>query len=682
MDLLTVTREQSGTRTAGAAGNDKVVRRRPVLMVVLVAAVLLVTVALPVATTVVAGRTPYERLVRDYPGLDVGVVTTVLRAVADVAATLTAGALVIVLFLTVNARRAPLTPSWEIGLLRAASAAWATSAGGLVVFSGLDAAGIPLHRLEEPGAFTYAYQASDGPLAWTITLVAAFVVFVGAQFARRWTGLLVPLWAAAVGLLAPVVVGQVLVGPDHDFGSDAGALQALAVAFALGPVAITAVGAVAGGPVVPTTVVRTFRLAVAALPVVVATEAVLAWFKLSGSSPAETVTGMQIVGQVVCLALMATLAGAAAWSWRAGRLREQHVPWLLTAAGAVIAAWVGIGVAMTRIPPPNYFVPTSISQVFMGFDLPDAPSVEVLVSQWRVNVLFVVLAVGAAGGYLVALRTLRRRGIGWPPGRTFAWLLGWAVVVVATSSGFGRYSTADFGVHMVVHMALNMLAPLLLVLGGPVTLALRATQGRSRESAGTARAFDRITEVLKWRPVHVLGSPLVVFGVFIGSYYGLYLTPAFGELMPYHWAHQLMNLHFLAVGYAYYALIIGVDRPPRPLPAIGRLGYVLAAMPFHAFFGVILMTSTTVIADNFYRNLDLPWADLAASQYLGGGVAWAGGELPLMIVIIVLGVQWARQDTREAARKDRHYDTGRDDEFDEYNRMLQRLAARDTTRSS
>jgi putative copper resistance protein D len=141
-----------------------------------------------------------------------------------------------------------------------------------------------------------------------------------------------------------------------------------------------------------------------------------------------------------------------------------------------------------------------------------------------------------------------------------------------------------------------------------------------------------------------------------------------------------MNLHFLIVGYLYYSLIIGVDRPPRPLPHIGKLGYVLAAMPFHAFFGVILMTSTDIIAEDFYLRLGLPWADLQAQQYLGGGVAWAGGEIPLMIVIVALAIQWSRQDATDARRKDRHIDTGRDDEYDAYNQMLQRLTDRDATR--
>ena len=219
-----------------------------------------------------------------------------------------------------------------------------------------------------------------------------------------------------------------------------------------------------------------------------------------------------------------------------------------------------------------------------------------------------------------------------------------------------------------------MLAPLLLVMGGVVTLFLRATTPAGTH--GAAGPHEWLAAVLKWRVLRVLYNPLLIFVLFIGSYYGLYFTGLFEEAMRFHWGHQAMNLHFLIVGYLYYSLIIGVDRPPRPLPHLGRLGFVLAAMPFHAFFGVILMTSTTLIAEDFYRQVGAPWADLSASQYVGGGVAWAGGELPLLIVIIALGIQWARQDQREAVRKDRHFDSGLDDDFEEYNAMLRRLANR------
>ena len=143
--------------------------------------------------------------------------------------------------------------------------------------------------------------------------------------------------------------------------------------------------------------------------------------------------------------------------------------------------------------------------------------------------------------------------------------------------------------------------------------------------------------------------------------------------MSEHWAHELMNIHFLLVGYLYYWTVIGVDPAPKPLPHLAKLGMVFAVMPLHAFFGVIVMGMNDVIAENFYRTLDLPWAqDLLADQKLGGGIAWAAGEAPLVVVLIALLTQWYRHDMREARRADR----SGDEELAAYNEMLAQLAQR------
>ena len=61
----------------------------------------------------------------------------------------------------------------------------------------------------------------------------------------------------------------------------------------------------------------------------------------------------------------------------------------------------------------------------------------------------------------------------------------------------------------------------------------------------------------------------------------------------------------------------------------------------------------------------------------GPGSGLLQGTLDLLVLhILALGVQWTRQDKREAKRIDRHLDAGIDDEFDEYNRMLARLQDR------
>ncbi|SJM64267.1 Copper resistance protein D [Agrococcus casei LMG 22410] len=665
----------SSSRTASSSVDPAIVARNAVLVrVVAVLCGALVLVPAPLVTVLV-GQEPYDMLRRSFPGLDVGVLTAVGQATADAAAMVTVGALLTLLFFRdARGRNADLLRSpLELKVLQVSSGVWASAAAAMVFLTMLDSNGQPFARLGTSSSLSFLYEASSFPKAWTVTLLAALVVFFFSMFVEQWTGLLIPLWAACFGVLAPVVVGQILVGPEHDFGSDAGVYQSLLTSAVFGVILLAAIRVASGRLISPEILPRLFLFLVFALPVVVGADVLLAWFKLTGTGLFDSVTGWQIFARWVCLALICGVT-VYAWSiWRHRRINEKRLSRLLGGLAVAIAGWVGITAAMTRFPPPHYFVPTSISQVFLGFEVTEAPTPLVLFTHWRPNILFLLLSVAAVTVYLVAVNTLRRRGDAWPAGRTVAWIGGWIVVAFVTSSGFGKYSAPDFGIHMIVHMSLNMLAPILLVMGGIVTLLLRSTRSNPKRPAGI---HDWVTWALHWRVLRFIYNPLIVFALFVGSYYGLYFSGIFGEYMRFHWAHQLMNVHFLIAGYLFYGLVIGVDRPPRPLPHIGKLGFVLAAMPFHAFFGVILMSGGDIIAENFYRYLALPWADLKASQYLGGGVAWAGGEIPLLLVIIALGVQWSRQDAKDARRKDRHLDAGLDDEFDDYNRMLEKLSAR------
>ncbi len=636
-------------------------------------------VGIPVMTVLIFGDEAYSVRELGFPGFDVAVTTTVFQSAAEIGGMLTVGAIVHLLFL--GPARKGNDPDVMSGatskLFKVASGVWAASAGALVFLTAFDSNGTPLSRAAEPGAFSTLWGAVDAPRAWTVTFVAALLIFFASMFVSRWTGLLIPLWLSVFAVLAPVVTGHVLVGPSHDFGGDAAVFQSLATAAVFGAVLVAAARTAAGELLPVVTLRRLAWLGAVGMPVILVTDVVITLFKLAGSSIGDTLTGRFILAWLVLWAAIAAVWGIAVLLWRRGRLRARMIAGLLATAVLGIGAWAAVAVAMTRVPPPQYFVPTSIEQVFMGFEVPEAPTVLVLFTHWRPNLLLLGTAIAAMMVYLLAVRLLRRRGDAWPVGRTISWTLGWALVVIATSSGFGKYSAPDFGVHMVVHMTLNMLAPILMVLGGVVTLLLRATSGDSP----WAPAHAWITRALHWRFLRVVYNPLLVFVLFVGSYYALYLTGIFETLMRYHWGHQLMNVHFLIIGYLYYSLVIGVDRPPRPLPHIGKLGFVLAAMPFHAFFGVILMTGSRegpFIAENFYQYLGLPWADLSAAQAMGGGVAWAGGEIPLILVVIVLGVQWSRQDSREAKRRDRHFDAGRDTEFDDYNAMLDKLANRRT----
>jgi putative copper resistance protein D len=621
-----------------------------------------VSLGIVIAAVLLVGSAGYSRVSHADPGVATSLTSAMLNLVALLAGALCVSALVRVAFLAPRTGRDRMRVGGdgELDVAMWSALAWCLAAVALVPVDAADANGVPLAAISQPGAFGHLVQGSYLPQAWIVVAVLAGVIAIVCFVAVRWAAVLVCAGLAAVALLAPVLVTEVLVGPNHDFGGDASMYGTPAFAVMVGCVVLAALDRRVVSPL-------RLRVAVgAAAAFVVASDAVVIPFELAGASLLSTPTGSLFLVKETAVIVAALLVVVPR--------PNRHTRVRTAAAAVAVGIAVGAVTAMTRIPPPQFFVPTSITQNFLGYDLPAAPSFSTLAFDWRPNILFLVLSVVGTVVYLAAVRRLNRRGDAWPLGRTVAWVLGWVVVVVTTSSGVGPYSGASFSVHMALHMSLNMLAPLLLTLGGVITLLLRATTAhRPSEPAGP---HEWLNAVLHSRLFRSANNPLWVFLVFIGSYYALYFTPIFDYAMRYHWSHQLMNVHFLAIGYLFYGLVIGVDAPPRPIPHIGKLGLVLAAMPFHAFFGVAVMTSKDIIAHTFYSYLDLPWMNLRSDQYLGGGIAWSAGELPLIIIVIALVTQWSRSDARLAKRTDRHLDSGIDSSFDAYNEMLTQLAAR------
>ena len=297
----------------------------------------------------------------------------------------------------------------------------------------------------------------------------------------------------------------------------------------------------------------------------------------------------------------------------------------------------------------------------------------------RFDLILGTAALVLAGLYAWGLVRLRRRGTEWPRVRAVSWFAGCAVMLIATSSGIAVYADAQFSYHMLAHMLLGMLAPILFVLGAPTTLALRALPASRGDGVPGLR--EGIVGVMHSRWLQLLTHPLVVFPLFIGSFYAVYFTPLFDTMISSHTGHLVMNVHFLLVGYLFYWVIIGVDPAPRRLTPLVKLAMLLGALPFHAFFGLALMNSRTVLGEVWFQNLRLPWvSSLLSDQHVGGGIAWGGSEIPLVVVIISLLAQWSKGDEREARRTDRRAELDDDADLTAYNAMLARYAEHDGVR--
>ncbi|MGY1814579.1 cytochrome c oxidase assembly protein [Blastococcus sp. SYSU D00820] len=287
--------------------------------------------------------------------------------------------------------------------------------------------------------------------------------------------------------------------------------------------------------------------------------------------------------------------------------------------------------------------------------------------------LLPVLSVLGLVVYLVAVVRLRRTGVAWPWWRTAAWVAGCGSLFAVTGTAFNGYSMVLFSIHMTQHMVLSMLSPLLLLVASPVTLALR-TLPRGKGAAGVPRAL--LLDVLHSRVARALTSPLFTVPLFIVSLYGVYFTPVFDALMGDPVGHQFMLAHFTVTGLLFFGPILAQDPWPRSAGHGGRMVELLVPVPFHAFFGVAVMMASTLVVDTF-ASPPAGWGvDPLTDQGVAGGIAWSFGELPTVLVMVVVLFSWMGSEERRAKRLDRAADRTEDAEREAYNARLRALADR------
>jgi cytochrome c oxidase assembly factor CtaG len=295
--------------------------------------------------------------------------------------------------------------------------------------------------------------------------------------------------------------------------------------------------------------------------------------------------------------------------------------------------------------------------------------------QWSTDPFFLVACLLGLGLYGWGVVRLRRRGDQWSAGRTVAYVVGVLTVALVMCTKLNDYGMVMFSVHMVQHMIISMLSPILILLGAPVTLALRALP-----VAGKGRKGPRelLLMLLHSRYMRIITHPAFTIPMFIASLYVLYFTPLFDTLMGSRAGHIGMMVHFFAVGVVFFWPIMGIDPGPHRPGYVMRMLELFAGMPFHAFFGIALMMASEPMVSTFQHPAASLGIDALSDQNAAGGIAWAFSEIPSVLVLIALLFQWYRSEQRQAKRMDRLADRDGDKELAAYNAYLASLNTRES----
>lgn len=683
-----VTAEAPASRANATTGIEPQVRTAAVPLFVLIGALagsigLIATGA--AAPTVLADSGPLGRW-----GLPLA------EFVFNSAMALTVGSLllaVVVFPRTTGRKSSRIDPEWNrlLGVAQVASAVWTLASVAVLVLTYVDTAGAQAFQGEFSGQLWSFITSIDLGRVW---LAIVGLIAVGSMLVfglRSFGGVAAALVVSALPILFLSILGHSADADGHIEAVGSLSIHLVGVVIWLG--GLLSLTLIAPGLTrradLGAIVARYSTIALIAYALVMYSGLTNALLRVGGIDDWLTPYGLVLITKLS----LTILLGFAGWAHRRaviGRLPDAGAEDGTTASGAANAAlmfWrlvlgeivlfgaaTALGVVLSRTAPP---VPDeapeqpSAFQLLSGEALPPEPTAARYFTEWLFDPIWVVITVGGAVLYLLAVKRLRDRGDSWPIHRTICWLVGLAILFYVTCGGVSVYGRVLFSAHMLQHMALVMIAPIPLVLGAPVTLLMRGITPRRDGSRGVR---EWVLTIVHSRYATFLSHPIVAAVNFAGSLIVFYYSGIMWYALDTHIGHELMILHFLAAGYFFAQSIIGVDPGVKRYPYPVRLLVLLVTMAFHAFFGISIMSATALIAGDWYGNVGHGWVSAIDDQASGGEIAWGIGEFPTLGLAIIMAGEWYKSSTREAKRSDRAEDRSGDAELEAYNAMLAGLA--------
>jgi putative copper resistance protein D len=273
-----------------------------------------------------------------------------------------------------------------------------------------------------------------------------------------------------------------------------------------------------------------------------------------------------------------------------------------------------------------------------------------LFTTWQADWFGCALVLLLGGLYGWGVVRVVRGGGRWSAGRTAVFgLVGLGGIAVATMSSLAVYDRVLFWPAAVQNIVLDLVAPLGLALGDPLTLARRALPGPAGERLGRA---------MRGRAVRLLTYPLVSTFLVLASELCIYFTPYFETALRHEGVHRLMYLQLLLTGSLFVLPMLSREELlPRWCSHPVRALLVFVDGLVDAVPGLVVMTTGTLVAGNWYAAQDRDWGPSPQKdQQFGGGLMLAIAELVGLPFLLAVFVEWVRAERVRTAVLDRQLD--------------------------
>ena len=615
----------------------------------------------------------------DDPGSVVRWGLPLVRAVHDLAAAACIGLFVMTACTVPDRASDALSKGTRLGIV--AGIVWIVAGLVGVVLGFADIAGMPVGSQ----GFFVQFRA----FVWSIEplregLISVLLVAIAVTIAASSSTRLASLWSGIVSLTAlfPLALaGHAASTLEHETAVNALLFHLVGTVAWVGGLAAVTILRPALGKWLPVVVERYSVIAGWALLTVGLSGVVSAAVRMQGLGDLGTAYGALILAKVAALVIL----GAIGWQQRravvaklrAAPGRVSTFVRLVLVEMLVMGATVGVATALARTGNPNKVrpQPETLAEALTNYPMPPAPTATSWLTMWRWDYLWGTVAVVAIALYVGAVVRLHRRGDRWSIGRTIMWVLGWGTFIWTTCGAPGVYGRFSFSWHMILHMSVAMLVPVFLVLAAPITLVVRVAPHRKD---GTYGPREIILGLVHSKYLAAWANPVVASINFAFSLVIFYYTPLFELALTTHTGHVFMIIHFLLAGYLFAMVLVGVDPGPRKWAPSLRLVILFVTISFHAFFGVAMQSTNTLLAGGFFERIAVPWVpDVLTDQSMGGTIAWGIGDFPSLFLALLVVLAWVKSDDAEARRHDRQADRDGDADLVAYNEQLALLAQQD-----